>query len=64
MKLEAKVTIQGSREQVWSVITDIENSSSTIRGINENRAVSSLDQVAVGRRHSAAVLIEIKHGPI
>ena len=48
MKLEAKVTIQGSREQVWSVITDIENSSSTIRGINEIEILEKPTQGLVG----------------
>ena len=33
MKVEAKVCIDGTKEQIWQVITDIENSVNTIQAI-------------------------------
>ena len=35
MNIEVQVKIDGSREDVWSVITDIENSPNTISGIDK-----------------------------
>ena len=35
MKLQVKVDIEGSREEVWKVITDIENSVNFITGIEK-----------------------------
>lgn len=33
MLVEVEVTIHGSKEAIWAAITDIENASETIRGI-------------------------------
>ena len=35
MKMSAQVSIQGSREEIWKVITDIENCTERISGIEE-----------------------------
>jgi len=35
MIVEARVTINGSRAAIWAVITDIENASKSIRGIQK-----------------------------
>lgn len=35
MKVEAKVCIDGTKEQIWQVISDIENSVNTIRAIEK-----------------------------
>lgn len=35
MKVEAKVSINGTKEQIWQAITDIENSVNTIKAIEE-----------------------------
>jgi carbon monoxide dehydrogenase subunit G len=35
MNVEVQVEINGTKENVWKVITDIENSTSTIRGIEK-----------------------------
>ena len=35
MKLEVEVPIKASAENIWKVITDIENAAETISGINE-----------------------------
>jgi len=35
MKVEVQVEINGTKEDVWKVITDIENSTDTIRGIEK-----------------------------
>ncbi len=45
MAIEASVTINGSKEEVWRVITEIENSSRTITGIEK---IEVLDKPATG----------------
>jgi carbon monoxide dehydrogenase subunit G len=35
MNIEVQVDINGTKEEVWKVITDIENSTETIRGIEK-----------------------------
>ena len=35
MNVEVQVDINGTKEDVWKVITDIENSTDTIRGIEK-----------------------------
>lgn len=35
MKVEAKICIDGTKEQIWQVITDIENSVNNIKAIEE-----------------------------
>ena len=43
--VEAQVTINGSRAAIWAVITNIENASETIRGIEE---IEVLEKPATG----------------
>ena len=45
MIVEAEVTIDGSKEAIWAVITDIENAAETISGIED---VEVLEKPEVG----------------
>ena len=48
MVIEVQVTIEGSREEVWSVITDIENSPNTIKGIEKVEILEKPTRSLVG----------------
>ena len=48
MNIEVQVTIQGSKEEVWRVITDIENSPGTISGIKEIEILEKPEDGLVG----------------
>lgn len=48
MIVEAQVTIDGSKEAVWGVITDIENAADTISGIEELEVLERPDSGLVG----------------
>ena len=45
MQVEAKVCIKGSKEEIWQVITDIENSAKTIAAIEK---IEILEQPTAG----------------
>ena len=47
MLVEAQVTINGSRSAVWTVITDIENASEIMTGIEK---IEVLERPANGKR--------------
>jgi len=48
MKLEAKVCIDGTKEQIWQVITDIENSVNIIQAIEEIEVLEKPAEGLVG----------------
>jgi len=50
MIVEAQVTIKGSKEAIWAAITDIENASETIRGIEKIEVVEKPANGLVGLR--------------
>ena len=50
MIVEARVTINGSRAAVWAAITDIENASETIRGIEKIEVLEKPANGLVGLR--------------
>jgi hypothetical protein len=50
MVVEAQVTINGSRAAIWAVITDIENASKTISGIERIEIVDTPGTGLVGLR--------------
>lgn len=48
MKVEAKTVINGTKHDVWSVITDIEHSMNNITGINSIEIINKPDDTIVG----------------
>src|SRR5215467_8527485 len=50
MLVEAQVTINGSKEAVWAAITDIENASKTISGIEKIEVLEKPANGLVGLR--------------
>ena len=48
MQIEVQVTIEGSRDKVWSVITDIEQSPTVIQGIEQIELLERPSQGLVG----------------
>ena len=50
MIVEAQVTIKGSKEAIWAAITNIENASETIRGIEKIEVVEKPPKGLVGLR--------------
>jgi hypothetical protein len=50
MIVEAQVTIKGSKEAIWAAITNIENASETIRGIEKIEVVEKPANGLVGLR--------------
>ena len=48
MALEVEVTIEGPKEEVWDVITDIENSPKTITGIEKVEILEKPGEGLVG----------------
>ena len=48
MIVEAQETINGSKESIWAVISDIENASSTISSISEVEVLEKPDSGLVG----------------
>lgn len=50
MIVEAKVTINGSKEAIWAAITDIENAAETISGIEKIEVVEKPANGLVGLR--------------
>src|SRR5262249_2935687 len=50
MLVEAQVTINGSKEAVWAAITNIENASETIRGIENIEVLEKPANGLVGLR--------------
>jgi hypothetical protein len=50
MLVEEQLTLQGSRAAIWKVITDIENSSKLIRGIERIEVLEKPSQGLVGLR--------------
>ncbi|HMY18264.1 MAG TPA: hypothetical protein PKA58_18190 [Polyangium sp.] len=50
MIVEAQVTIQGSKAEIWAVLADIENASKTIKGIEKIEVVEKPSNGLVGLR--------------
>lgn len=48
MKVETSVLIEGTKERVWSVITDIEHSDETIVGIQKIEVLNKPEQGIIG----------------
>lgn len=48
MKMSAQVSIQGSREEIWKVITDIENCTDRISGIEKIEILERPESGLVG----------------
>ena len=48
MILEAQVTINGSKEEIWAVITNIENATETISGIEKVEILEKPENGLVG----------------
>lgn len=48
MIVEAQVTINGSKEAIWAVITDIENASKTVNGIEKVEVLEKPENGLVG----------------
>jgi len=48
MKIKVQVTIEGSPEAIWKVITDIENSASHIKGIDKVEILQNPEKGLVG----------------
>lgn len=48
MNIETQVTIQGTKESIWQVITDIENAVSTISGIEKVEILEKPENGLVG----------------
>lgn len=48
MNIEAKVTITGTKQSVWAVITDIENAANVIGGIEKVEVLEKPDVGLVG----------------
>ena len=48
MKLKVQIPIQGDKESIWNVITDIENCSTNIKGIEKVEILHKPDNDLVG----------------
>ena len=48
MSIQLKVTINGTAEAIWKVITDIDNAAETISGINKIEVLDRPDSGVVG----------------
>jgi len=48
MKLKVEVQIDGNKEDIWKVITDIENSPSNIKGIEKLEILNKPENTLVG----------------
>ena len=48
MIVEAQVTVDGSKEAIWAVITDIENASETVSGIEQVELLEKPESGLVG----------------
>ena len=48
MEIKCTVTIQGSKEEIWNIITNIENAAATIGGIESVKVLEKPDQGLIG----------------
>ncbi|MCH4887877.1 SRPBCC family protein [Acidaminobacter sp. JC074] len=54
MKVESKISISGSKKDIWSVITDIEHSDQNISGINSIEIINKPEDSLIGLKWKEA----------